>query len=154
MPTATAAERFAEKVNTAGPLSLRHGAPGPCHLWTGRPNPKGYGRFWTDRRYVKAHRYAYELHTGPIPAGLEVDHRCRRRACVNPDHLEAVTHRENVLRSSNIAAVRAARTQCIAGHPFDQANTRVRANGTRQCRACQRTRKRATHTPTPHREAA
>ncbi|MET8399599.1 HNH endonuclease signature motif containing protein [Streptomyces sp900116325] len=158
MPTAaTAAERFTDKVNTAGPHSLRKGAPGRCHLWTGRPNAKGYGRFWTAGRYVKAHRFAYEQTLGPIPAGLEVDHRCRTRACVNPAHLEAVTHRENVLRSSNVAAIRAARTHCIAGHKFDTANTRIRTNGTRQCRACHNGRRRAPRTqqtPTAYREAA
>ncbi|MGW0756151.1 HNH endonuclease signature motif containing protein [Streptomyces sp. NPDC002814] len=143
MDRPTPAERFADKVNTAGPWSLRRDCPGPCHLWDGAQNEKGYGTFWADGRTVKAHRYAYEQQNGPIPAGLEVDHRCRRRACVAPGHLDAVTHRTNILRSANHVAARAAVTHCPAGHAYDQANTIRAANGTRKCRACKNASARA-----------
>lgn len=143
MDRPTPAERFADKVNTTGPWSLRRDCPGPCHLWDGAQNEKGYGTFWVDGRTVKAHRYAYEQQNGPIPAGLEVDHRCRRRACVAPGHLDAVTHRTNILRSANHVAARAAVTHCPADHPYDQANTIRAANGTRKCRACKNASARA-----------
>ena len=143
MDRPTPAERFADKVNTAGPWSLRRHCPGPCHLWDGSTNEKGYGTFWADGRTVKAHRYAYEQANGPIPAGLEVDHRCRRRACVAPSHLDAVTHRVNILRSANHVAMRAAVTHCPAGHRYDQANTIRAKNGTRKCRACKNAQARA-----------
>ncbi|MYY08807.1 HNH endonuclease [Streptomyces sp. SID4919] len=135
-PTLTPAARFAAKV-TVGPWSLRHGAPGPCHLWTGARTHGGYGSFWHVRT-VKAHRYAYEATHGPIPDGLDIDHLCRRRACVNPTHLRAVTHRDNILASTNHVARRAQVTHCPAGHPYDVANTYIARNGTRKCRACKR----------------
>jgi hypothetical protein len=142
MPRLTPASRFAAKI-ALGPLSLRHGAPGPCHLWTGAQTEKGYGSFWADGRTVKAHRYAYELYVGPIPAGLDVDHICRRRACVNPRHLRAVTHRDNILASTNHVARRAARTHCPAGHPYDDTHTYRAPNGTRKCRTCKAAAARA-----------
>ncbi|MCR8576181.1 HNH endonuclease signature motif containing protein [Streptomyces sp. Isolate_219] len=137
------AQRFAAKVDTAGPLPLIRGVLGPCHLWTGSLNDKGYGTFWAYGRTVKAHRYAYEQANGPIPDGLEVDHRCRRRDCVAPGHLDAVTHRVNILRSTNHVAARAAVTHCPAGHPYDDANTYRAPNGTRKCRACKNAHSRA-----------
>ncbi|WP_275463353.1 HNH endonuclease signature motif containing protein [Streptomyces noursei] len=140
-PTPT--ERFTAKVTTSGPWSLRRHCPGSCHLWTGATNERGYGAVWINGRTVKAHRYAYEQANGPIPAGLEIDHRCRRRECVNPDHLDAVTHRVNILRSTNHVARRAAVTHCPAGHPYDQANTIRAKNGTRKCRACKNASARA-----------
>jgi hypothetical protein len=153
-PMATPAERFAAKVNTAGPWSLRHNAPGRCHHWTRDTTDKGYGRFWAAGRVTVAHRWAYAATYGEIPDGLEIDHRCRNRACVNPDHLEAVTHRVNVLRSSNVAALRAARTHCEpAGHPLTGENVRRRKNGTRQCRACEAAR-RAARATNPGKKAA
>jgi HNH endonuclease len=68
-----------------------------CWLWTGK-TWNGYGKFIVGGRTMAAHRYAYELFSGPIPDGLELDHVCRVRSCVNPAHLEACTHRENTNR--------------------------------------------------------
>ncbi|MFB6618901.1 HNH endonuclease signature motif containing protein [Streptomyces sp. NPDC056367] len=142
MARKTPAERFAAKVNTAGPLPLVRGVHGRCHLWDGSTNAAGYGTFW-DGRTVKAHRFAYEQALGPIGDGLEVDHLCRRRDCVRVSHLDAVTHRENILRSANHVARRAAVTHCPAGHPYDDANTYRAPNNTRKCRACKAARSRA-----------
>ncbi|MGW7514807.1 HNH endonuclease signature motif containing protein [Streptomyces sp. NPDC054796] len=141
-PRIPAAVRFTAKVNTDGPLSLVRGAIGPCHQWTGSTNERGYGTFWHGRT-VKAHRYAYEQQVGPIPDGLDIDHLCRNRACVAPGHLRAVTHRENILTSSNHVARRAAVRVCPAGHAYDEANTYVAKNGTRKCRSCRRAAQRA-----------
>ena len=75
---------------------------------------------------------------GPIPDGLQLDHLCRNRKCVRPDHLDAVTGRENVLRGATVAAYHASLTHCPAGHPFDEKNTYVYSKQprTRRCRAC------------------
>ncbi|TBO59025.1 HNH endonuclease [Streptomyces kasugaensis] len=142
MDRQTSAQRFAAKVNPRGPLALIRGVLGPCYLWTGAQSEKGYGAF-RDGRTVRAHRYAYEQAHGPIPAGLDVDHRCRRRACVRPSHLRAITHRENILASSNHVARRAAVTHCPAGNPYDDANTYRARNGTRKCHACKNAAQRA-----------
>ena len=144
MARPTPAQRFAAKVNFHGPIPLMRGVYGRCHLWDGAINEDGYGHFWLDGHTVKAHRVAVALADGtPVPAHLDVDHRCRRRACVNRAHLEPVTHRENVLRSSNHVAQRAAVTHCPADHAYDDANTIRAKNGTRKCRACKNARARA-----------
>src|SRR3990167_6386730 len=110
-----------------------------CWLWTGADDGNGYGTLTVGRVMRKAHLYSYEAFVGPIPEGLQLDHLCRVRCCVNPDHLEPVTQRENILRGMGIAAVNARKTFCKHGHEFSAENTRVRKNGTRQCRACHRT---------------
>jgi hypothetical protein len=111
-----------------------------CWEWGGYLDEKGYGRLVVKKRFRTAHSVLWVLERGPVPEGLELDHLCRNRACVNPDHLEPVTHRENMLRGAGPIAENAAKTHCKYGHPFDEENTILRPNrpGTRECRACHR----------------
>lgn len=102
--------------------------------------PNGYGYFCWNGVPGQAHRYAYEKMVGPIPEGLTIDHLCKTRACVNPDHLEAVTQRENTLRSDATSALNARKTECLRGHPFSVENTYFDKDGHRHCRACGRER--------------
>ncbi len=107
-----------------------------CWLWRGPCNRQGYGR----RSSKLAHRVSYEQHVGPIPPGLQLDHLCRVRNCVNPAHLEPVTARVNVLRGeSELARIVRANT-CRNGHEFTPSNTHVDKRGWRHCRACHRHR--------------
>jgi hypothetical protein len=109
-----------------------------CWRWTAHINRDGYGVYaGDDRRVNHAHRFAYVDANGPIPKGLVIDHLCRVRECVNPDHLEPVTDRENVRRGMAPAGINARKTHCIHGHPFDEANT-YWWKGHRGCRACNR----------------
>lgn len=118
-------DRFARKVEVADD---------GCWLWMGTVNRKGYGMFWPDAAGTPAHRWSYEHHVGPIPAGLQLDHLCRVRHCVNPEHLEPVTAKENQMRSPFNPA---ARTHCPQGHPYDAVNTYLYPDGRRRaCRTC------------------
>jgi hypothetical protein len=123
-----------------------------CWLWTGNLDNKGYGRFWertespprAGRRkpgdgFRKTHAYcwSYRYFVGPVPDGLELDHKCRVRCCVNPAHLEPVTHLENMIRGDTVIAKQLARGMCTHGHPYTPENTYT-YRGARQCRECGR----------------
>ena len=110
-----------------------------CWVWTGHVQPNGYGQFSDGTRLVYAHRFVFEMAGGIIPENFDIDHLCRNRRCVNPLHLEPVTHRENLLRGETIPAARAAQTHCISGHPLSGENLYVDpSNGSRSCRICKR----------------
>lgn len=92
---------FWAKVDKHGPVPAHRPDLGPCWVWTAARHGKGYGMFSVDRkRKVRAHRFAYEMMVGPIPEGLDLDHLCRNRACVNPEHLEPVTRSVNLKRGN------------------------------------------------------
>ncbi|MER6351262.1 HNH endonuclease signature motif containing protein [Streptomyces sp. NPDC001634] len=109
--------------------------PSGCLLWAAGQNSYGYGKFHWNGGNIPAHRFAYLALVGQIPAGLSLDHLCRVRHCVRPDHLEAVTPRENTLRGANRVADQVKRTHCPKDHPYDEANTRIKS-GKRECRTC------------------
>lgn len=118
-----------------------------CWLWTGASSKDGgtggYGRIGVRGRLLMAHRFSYEAFRGPIPDGLFLDHLCRVHSCVNPDHLEAVTPRVNVLRGQTICRANAEKTHCLHGHAFSAENTYiVPRTGERACRTCARTNDR------------
>jgi HNH endonuclease len=106
-----------------------------CHLFTGALYANGYGAFRFDGRTRAAHRVAYELQRGPIPDGLVLDHLCRVRNCINPDHLEVVTNAENKARGESLWAKNARKTHCPKGHPLSAENLLRRHYG-RECRTC------------------
>jgi len=111
-------------------------ASGDCWEYTGYINSDGYGRCHVrDVGHMLVHRLAYELLIGPIPPELCIDHLCRNRRCVNPDHLEAVTPQLNTLRGATIPAVHSRKTHCPRGHPYDETNT-MWDHGRRRCRQC------------------
>ncbi|MDQ3274648.1 MAG: HNH endonuclease [Actinomycetota bacterium] len=116
-----------------------------CWHWKGtivqRPGGLPYGQFKESGRRHRAHRFAYELLVGPIPAGLVIDHLCRNTLCVNPEHLEPVTDAVNIARGVSPGAVAARQGACEAGHPHSEENTRIQG-GRRHCRACQRESRR------------
>jgi len=108
-----------------------------CWLWSGALSANGYGHVFHSGKRRRAHRLVYDLMVGKIPPGLQIDHLCRVRSCVNPEHMEPVTGRTNVLRGKGVTARNATKTHCPRGHAF--ADHGVRHSGgsnERRCRPC------------------
>lgn len=126
--------RFWHYVNQTGPVPAKRPDLGPCWIWGGTLGKKGYGQLYQGEgaqpRLIGAHRFAYRLLVGAIPDGTELDHLCRVPPCVNPRHLEAVTHQVNILRGESPAAHHARKKRCGCGAEF------VRIGQQRSCLAC------------------
>lgn len=135
-PTEKQFQRFWRRVNKTD----------SCWLWTGTLSTNGYGFASFNKRAVAAHRVAYTALVGPIPNGLDLDHLCRVRACVNPAHLEPVTRAENLRRSELTGPGKNIRkTHCNRGHDLSDAliSTNRRGVAKRYCRICRQQRERA-----------
>lgn len=107
-----------------------------CWLWTGAGTGGGYGQISIKRRGFPIHRVAYELLVGPIPDGLELDHTCEIRNCINPAHLEPTTQYVNNMRSNSVTAINRRKTHCTKGHPLEGQNLYEDPRGYRGCRTC------------------
>jgi hypothetical protein len=131
-PRIPAVVRFAEKIALTD---------SGCLEWIAGLDKDGYGKFHRGGTgpgsSTRAHRWSYEYHVGPIPDGLHLDHLCRNPPCVNPEHLEPVTCRENLMRGDTPAARQLLRTHCPKGHPYSGDNLAMRGNE-RRCRECGR----------------
>lgn len=117
---------------------------GPCICWSGAWDDRGYGRQWwpAEQRVRGAYENAWEMVHGPVPDGLELDHLCMNHSCINPAHLEPVTHQENMRRAGEAGLLgtgQSRKTHCPQGHAYDASNTYSPPSGNeRQCRICRR----------------
>lgn len=121
--------RFVEKIDYSS----------ECWTWSGSLDTSGYGLF-RDGKLWKAHRWAWTRTVGPIPPRMQIDHLCRNRACVNPDHMEVVTQRENMRRGTGFSARNARKTHCPQGHEYTPDNTVIFPSQptSRRCLTCTR----------------
>lgn len=134
--------------NTWEKIESRIDKSGEHWFWTGSMTFDGYGIVVIDNKKWRVHRLVYLKLVGPIPKGYDIDHiqeggLCGIRICCKPEHLRAVTHRENIKGSTNHVAARMDLTHCSKGHKFTKKNTIRRQNGTRLCRTCKNARERA-----------
>lgn len=140
--TLTIEERLDRLIDRDGPTTLV--GLGPCWIWTGSLGKNDYGSFTPNGGgvSVSAYKFVYERERGAVPDGLQLDHLCRNIKCVNPDHLEAVTCRVNVLRGVGAPAQNARKTHCKRGHEFNEQNTYYMDGGRRRgCKPCRRLRR-------------
>lgn len=124
--------RFVSKISNFG-------AKNQCWPWNA-PLDNGYGRFWLNNKTDLAHRISYQLFVGSINNNLHIDHLCRNRSCVNPEHMEQVTIKTNVLRGVGLTAVNANKTHCKRGHLLNQDNLYFSSRKARVCKKCQKIR--------------
>ncbi len=118
----TVVKRFLDKIIIVG---------SGCWEWQAAKNNIGYGVFHF-KKLVLAHRFSYEYYHGEITVGLVIDHKCNNRACVNPEHLQEITQKANLLRGNTLQGINSRKTQCSKGHPYDY----VDSNGGRRCKKC------------------
>lgn len=133
------AEGLTEAVDRFLAKTMR--APSGCLIWIAAVSDRGYGLFSLAGKMLPAHRFSHMAFVGEIPDGYQVDHLCRRRRCVEPMHLQAVTPRINTMRGMGPTARNATAEKCPQGHPYSDENT-YRHRGKRYCRICQRERRR------------
>lgn len=133
------------RYRTHGPLNERFwrqvngDSAATCWTWTGTTDKDGYGKFVECGQWIASHRFAYEALRAEIPAGLQIDHLCRNRACVNPWHMEPVTHRVNQWRrASRTGEPLHSTTHCPSGHELNALNLYISPEGGRTCRPCNR----------------
>jgi hypothetical protein len=122
-------KRFLVKIRLEdGPL------PTQCWIWTASTKKDGYGWFSVKHKYIAPYKFAYQIIRGEVPIGLEFDHLCKKRACVNPFHVEPVSHQENIDRGKG--PPQRQKTYCSKGHPFDSINTYFYMSGKYKMRGC------------------
>lgn len=109
-----------------------------CILFPGSLDTHGYGRVKVNGKSFGAHRLAYIEQYGDIPTGLQVDHLCRNRSCVNPSHLELITQKENILRGHSFAGLNKSKTHCSKGHELTTENVKLTKRGQRDCIKCRK----------------
>ncbi len=107
-----------------------------CWIWTRFTDRDGYARQGRKGEPCFVHRANYEAFNGTIPAGMTIDHLCRVRSCVNPDHMEAVTHKENVQRGESFSVENASKTRCVHGHSLSGDNLKIETHRGQRRRVC------------------
>ncbi len=125
-----------------------------CWIWQLGKSMLGYGYYHNNGKTVFAHRFAYRLFKGKLTPGLTLDHLCRNRLCVNPNHLEEVTTQTNILRGEGISAKNAIKTHCLNGHEFFKDTTIICKEGNRHCKICHDRQKESDKSKTWHKQYA
>lgn len=127
------------ELRIAAKFSVQHETG--CQIWQGSLDRHGYGQIFAGGKTFRVHRLNYILAKGELDVSVKLDHLCRNRACINPDHLDPVSDRVNILRGESFSAVNARKTHCDHGHEFSKTNTHFSKK--RNCRACACVRSRA-----------
>lgn len=145
-------DTFWHRVNKEGGIPSYNPTLGSCWIWTGAKTTTGYGNYGHGKCVEqigsttrKAHRISFLLSGREIPGNLPLDHLCRVPLCVNPDHLEPVSDRTNVLRGETIPAANIAKTHCPQGHPYAGSNLEISPSNSRLCRTCRAAASAAQH---------